>query len=182
MKQQIIIFVGPDKCGKSTIAKELSLRTGIPYFKASTEHEAFQGGQDRFINDLLYADPRAIDILRQTGASIIMDRGYPCEAVYSKFYNRPTNNSAIDRIDAGYAHMGTLIIFCTRSDFTGWHDDLDESIDSHELENISTLYEAYLRNRSMCPWLKLTVDDGDIERQIHDIERFIEAYEHLATA
>ena len=54
MAQQVIMLVGPDRCGKTEIAKELSKRTGIPRFKASTEHDTYLNGLSGFLNQLLY--------------------------------------------------------------------------------------------------------------------------------
>ena len=61
MKQQIVFFVGPDRCGKTEISKATSAAIGVPYFKASSEHDSFLSSKvtkrEAFLNQLRYADP-----------------------------------------------------------------------------------------------------------------------------
>jgi len=42
MMQRVIMFVGPDRCGKTQIAQALAKKMGAMYFKASWEHAAYQ--------------------------------------------------------------------------------------------------------------------------------------------
>lgn len=74
-EQRIIIMIGPDRCGKTEIAKRLAFLQGLPYFKASSEHETYLSKQGQFVQQLKHADPRMVDFLSQTGHSVIFDRG-----------------------------------------------------------------------------------------------------------
>ena len=173
-KQQIIIFVGPDRCGKSEISKQLSLCTGIPYFKASSEHSTFlKKSPDDFMKQLQYADPRVIDLLKQTGHSVIMDRGFPCEFAYSAVLNRQTDQAAILDIDRAYAKLGATLVFCHRSSYEGIKDDLDPSIDEGKLQQLHHMYETFF-NMSKCKVVMLNVDDEDINREIVEIINQVE--------
>lgn len=174
MSQQVIIFCGPDRCGKTTIAKELSLRTGIPYFKASSERDSFVNNQSKFINDLVYVDPRVADLLAQLKASIIMDRGFPCEWVYSRFFSRPTHDKALKNVDELFSRLNASIIMCTRKNFSGIWDDQNSSIGPKALATLSALYETFLGSVTKCRHFELYVDDCDIERQLRDINEFIQ--------
>ena len=174
--QKIIFMVGPDRCGKTEISKELSNRTGIPYFKASSEHDTFVSSRtsrsDRFINQLRYADPRVHDLLRQTGYSLIFDRGFPCEAAYSSVLGRETDHVVLTHMDEQWASLGSILVFCHRSTYRGIVDDIDATIDERALQHI---HDAYLRyfETTKCRVINLNVDDEDLDREVNEIIRRI---------
>ncbi len=165
-------MVGPDRCGKTEIAKALSKRLGISYFKASSEHQAFLSKQEQFINDLRHADPRIYDLLAQTGLSIIFDRGYPCEAAYSKFFKRLTDENMLQRVDELYASLNAKIIICTRASFNGIQDDLNPNLDETALQQISDLYMEFAK-WTKCQTHILYVDDEDINRELSELLNFL---------
>jgi hypothetical protein len=173
MKQQVIMIVGPDRCGKSEIAKELSQRTGMPYFKAQSEHESYLGGDNKFLMQLVYADPRAFDLAKQIGFSMIMDRAYPCEKVYSKVLNRETDEKALAIMDDCWASLETKIIICYRSSYKGIVDDLDSNIDETILEKLSDEYFEFSK-WTKCDVMLLNVDDEDLDREVNDIMKWME--------
>lgn len=160
-------------CGKTNIAARLSLATGIRTFKASSEHKAFLGDQRQFINDLRYADPRILDFIKQTGTSVIFDRAYPCEWVYSKFFGRETDEAVLRYIDDGYASIGVKIIVCTRRSFVGINDDLNSNIDEKALNELSRLYKEFLCTWTHCAGTTLFVDElnNDVHREVDEIMR-----------
>ena len=41
MTQRLIIFEGPDLCGKTNIAEAVSKQFGIPVYKSGREHDLF---------------------------------------------------------------------------------------------------------------------------------------------
>jgi hypothetical protein len=168
MMQQIVVLSGPDMCGKTQIANELSRRTGIPCFKASTEHQSFLNEQNKFLLQLRYADPRALDIITQTGCSIIMDRGWPCEFAYSRFFNRDTDLEQLRRIDDGYAALGALVVFCYRTSYDGLVDDLSSRLGPSALASIDKSYRDFLRWTS-CRTKLLNVDDEDLDREVGEL-------------
>lgn len=172
MKQNIIFFVGADRCGKSNISKELSRQLSIPYFKASNEHRCFLSDEKGFIKDLMYADPRVLDLLQQTGHSIIFDRGYSCEWVYSRDRNRETHDETTWFLDESYAKLGATIVFCYRSSYEGIVDDLDPTIDSKRLKRLDELYREFLGN-SRCSVCYLCVDSENLESQVKEIREFL---------
>jgi deoxyadenosine/deoxycytidine kinase len=177
-EQKLILFVGPDRCGKTQIARELSRVTGIPYFKATSEHASFLGSRvsknDQFLNQLRFADPRVCDLLKQTGHSVIMDRGFPCEFAYSQVLTRETDHSMLRYVDDAYASMGAIIVFCHRTSYVGITDDLDPSIGQELLEKLHVAYENFFDSVSKCRVLRLNVDDEDLDRETRDILEFVE--------
>lgn len=172
MKQQIILIVGPDRAGKSNIAAALSNILDISVFKASNEHAVFLSDQKRFINELRFADPRMIDILKQTGLSLILDRSYVCEKVYSEYFGRETDVGMLRYVDDEFAKLGAKIIICTRKSFDGIVDDLDSDLDSKALTIISSLYQHFAKWTN-CETYTLFVDDEDLNRETNEILKFL---------
>ena len=119
----IINFAGSDKSGKTEIAKELSRRLGIPYFKNQQEIVNFKDDEDYFRKVLKYGCPLVIDLLGQMQASVIFDRNYACEWVYSRAMNRVTYPDILRRIDDAYAKLNSVTIICTRSNYDNIIDD-----------------------------------------------------------
>lgn len=171
-KQQIIVFVGPDKCGKTEIGNELGRRLNIPTFKASTEKGKFRNEED-FILEMQYADPRMIDILKQTGYSLILDRAWPCEWVYSTAFNRDTDGEAIFNSDQGFADLGAKVVVCYRSSYNGLVDeDAPDRLTPPVLEKLEQLYRSFSQ-MSACEFYFLNVDDEDLDREVDEIMTFI---------
>jgi thymidylate kinase len=172
MSQTIIALVGPDKCGKTEIANELSAKLKIPLFKANTEKGKFRNGDD-FINEMRYADPRTIDLLRQTGYSLILDRAWPCEWVYSRAFNRATDEAATRQSDIDYADLGAIVIICHRTSYAGLVDeDAPEKLVEPMLQKLHSLYEKFAQ-QSKCRVMFLNVDDENLEREVSDILSFL---------
>lgn len=167
-KQLILLCGGPDRCGKTNILEALERKLRISKFKASGEHENFLSSQDQFLNELRYADPRIADFLFQTGVSVLMDRGYMCEFVYSQFFGRETDYSTLRKLDIQYARMNAVILICTRKSFDGIQDDLDPKLDGTALQEISNLYDTFIE-WTKCRVIKLFVDDEDLEREVTEI-------------
>lgn len=171
--QRVTFFVGPDMTGKTNIAQNVSRLTGIPYFKASLERSTYLSRKDRFVNELRYADPRVADVLRQTGYSIIFDRGYPCELVYSSVLQRETDYVAIAAADNAYAELGAQIVLCVRSSYDGIVDDIDPNLDSTRLTQLSRAYMYFVEGYTKCESMVLNVDDEDLDRETDEVLRFM---------
>jgi deoxyadenosine/deoxycytidine kinase len=169
MRNQLIIaFCGPDKTGKSHIAKALSKRLNIPYFKASTEHDTFLKHEDRFVQQLRYADPRMVDMLKQCRYNIVLDRCWACEYVYSKKRGRETDEEMIWRIDQEMANLDARVIICKRRSYEGIVDDLDASINEKYLKELDALYMDF-HHMTKCKTYILHVDNENLPEQINEI-------------
>ncbi len=175
-RQRIVFFVGPDMCGKTEIAKALSRMTDIPYFKASSEHDAFLSSRvskrELFLNQLRYADPRVMDLLKQTGQSVIFDRGYPCEYAYSKVFERETDTKMLKHLDEQWSTLDARIVLCYRSSYAGITDDLDPTVKGEVLHKLHDAY-ADFASWTRCKLLRLNVDDEDLQREIDEVYHFI---------
>ena len=170
--QKILLCGGPDRCGKTSILRELEQRTKIPYFKANNEHQNFLNDQERFINEIRFSDVKMVDFLYQTGVSVLMDRGYMCEFVYAQFFNRPTDTKVLRSLDRAYARMGAKVLICSRRSFKGICDDLRSDLDEIALERIARLYDDFIR-WSKCNCYTLYVDDEDLGRELQEILAFL---------
>jgi hypothetical protein len=177
-KQRVLMFCGPDMCGKTQIAKKLSEVTDIPYFKATSEHDSFissrttMSKRDLFLNQLRYADPRVFDVLKQAGWSIIFDRAFPCEFAYSRAFGRETDVNMLRHMDEMWASIGATVVLCHRSSYKGIVDDLDPSIKEEALTRIHDHYMEFVR-WTKCKVLLLNVDDEDLVREVNDILGFM---------
>lgn len=174
LRQTVVIVCGPDMTGKTEIARELSRRLGVAYFKASSEHHAFLNDPGKFINDIRYADPRLVDFVKQTGVSVVFDRGFPCEYAYATVLGRNTDLQAIQRIDEGYSSLDARVILCCRLEgYDGIFDDLDpERINPQTLQTLHDAYVEYVKTIK-CKHLILAVDDENLDREISDILNFL---------
>ena len=169
MKQNIICFAGPDRCGKTNIAKEVSRKTGIPYFKASSEHSDFLNKPERFVQCLRYSDSRMFDMFDQCGYSMILDRCWACEYVYSKALGRETDMVALRGLDNNFSRLNTTIIIAQRSDYSNIVDDIDPvRLNGKKLQEIHDLYEEFSKWTS-CKVVKLNVDDENLEREVAEV-------------
>jgi shikimate kinase len=169
LKQTVIFLVGSDRVGKSEIGKELSKRLKIPYFKAKSEHSSYLNKSSDFLMQLEHADPRIVDFVKQTKSSVIFDRGFPCEDVYSTVFDRETNREMLQYLDEEWSKMNALIVICRRSSYEGIVDDLDpENLNSEMLQKIDAAYVEFSR-RTKCHTIMLNVDDEDLDREISDI-------------
>jgi hypothetical protein len=170
-KQVVVIFDGPDKCGKTEMATELSRRLGIPYFKNTSEWDAFSKSPEYFANAMKYGDDYFYRFLRDTGVSCILDRSYPSEWVYSKVYKRKTFGDSLKKIDAIAASFGAKIVLPYRTSYLGMKDDVHD-IGEDDLTVLHKEYSAFSK-WTRCNVLNLCVDDEDLEREITDIRKFL---------
>lgn len=169
--QRIIVFEGCDRVGKTNIAKALSHATGIPTFKATSEHDAYLSSKvskrELFLNQLRYADPRVCDLLRQTRQSVIVDRSWPSEYVYSRVMKRETDAMMLEHIDEEWSKLGAEVIVCYRTSYDGIVDDIDPNIDAPVLRELTDRYFEFAE-WSKCKVHKLNVDDEDLKRELNE--------------
>lgn len=166
-KQKVILFDGPDGCGKTNMGQELSRRLDIPYFKNKKESMFFENDPSYFANALKYGDSYFCDYLKQSGASIILDRSFPSEWVYSKAFNRKTDDKMLKLIDSLYSDLGLIILSPYRSSYNHVVDAF-ASIDSKKLEEIHNLYIDFSK-WTTCRMHRFCVDDENIEKQMEFI-------------
>ena len=171
-KQKIIIFDGPDMCGKTEMAQELSSRLGIPYFKNEGEWDFFEKDPKYFANCVRYGATFFCSFLRQSGYSVIMDRGHHSEWVYSQVFDRETNLSALTAVDKAFAALGAVVIVPFRTSYDGLVDQF-EAVTPKRLREIDKKYKK-IQEWTACEVFFINVDDEDLEREMTDILGFLQ--------
>jgi len=175
MKNHVLLACeGVDMTGKTQIAAELSRQLGIPVFKNSGEWFTDLRDPSYFKNLLTYGATFLADFLCQTRASAIMDRNYASEWVYSRYFNRDTNDEVLRKVDEKFAEAGGKIVICRRKSYNGIRDDLHSYIDSHALEGLDSLYAEFER-WTRCEVLTVWVDDENLERETLEIREWLKA-------
>ncbi len=168
-KQQIIILGGTERVGKTEIAKALSARLGIPIFKAQVQKKFFMGDRSQFLPFLKFGETTLADFLEQTGTSVILDRNWPSEIVYSEYFNRPTDVDVTKQLDEAYANMGALIVVCTRlQGYAGRVDEDDKTIREEQITAIDKLYKKRV-SQVKTRHVFLDTSDEDLERELREI-------------
>ena len=170
-KQRVIIMEGTERTGKTNISNALSQRLNIPIFKAQVQKKFFMGDRSQFLPLLRFGETTLADFLEQTGTSVILDRNWPSEIVYSEYFNRPTDPDVVRQLDDAYARMDALVVVCTRlNGYAGFVDEDDLTIKEKQIAEIDALYKKRI------PSVKtrhvfLDTSDEDLERELRDIER-----------
>lgn len=160
----IIIFEGPDRTGKTEMAKELANRFHIPYFKMTTEYENWQKG--KFKEALEFDQPYLLEFLRQTKTSVVIDRAYPSEFVYSRVFDRQSNNDLLWKIDEGFANLGTQIIVSRRISYS--ESEKDDLIPDEKFPLIDKVYQDFMM-RTKCNVADIFVDyfNNDLSEEMN---------------
>lgn len=138
-----IIVVGPDGVGKTTLVRQISMRLGIPSFKCPNERQIFRDGG----RSSLVFDHGLTHFLRQTGHAFVSDRGYPCEWVYARVFNRETDMDLLSLIDTNHALMGTRILYLHSSVPPFEEDDI---VPRERFVDIKDAYDSFCDNWTEC--------------------------------
>ena len=167
MNQNLIIFEGPDLCGKTNIAEEVSRRLGIPVYKSGREHDLFHDKNSQYLT-LKYGNYEMIKILETTNASIMFDRFFPSEWVYSQVYDRNRDLELVMEYDDYWSRLGGKIVWLDKPNMDGE----DELIDGSKYNEIRQKYEEYMLLTN-CDVFRLDTTDRDLNGQANKICKFI---------
>jgi hypothetical protein len=166
----VLIFVGVDNSGKTIISKELSKKLNIPVFQNPKSKEYFILNYTSRINILKSEGDLLYNFLKQTKYNIILDRGYPCEWVYSKIFKRKTDYLYLINLDLLFSTLNTFIIYCYKEEYINFKDDI---IDYKYLDNLNNEYKIFLNTITKCKKIFLNTTDQNLEKQIKYIEENI---------
>lgn len=167
MTQRLIIFEGPDLCGKTNIAEAVSKQFGIPVYKSGREHDLFHDKDAQYLT-LKYGNYEMIKLLETTKASVIFDRFFPSEWVYSQVYDRTRDLDLVLEYDAYWASLGGVIVWLDKPELDG----VDELIDAAEYNEIRRKYNDYMQ-LTKCRHLYLDTSDHNLSEQAKKICNFI---------
>lgn len=171
--QWIITFGGPDRCGKTSIAKEISRQYCIPYFKPSNQRQFAIQDPEQFQHQTRWGEPKLFDFLKQTGHSAILDRGYPCDWAYSVVFGRVTAWDTIEVLDQLYSTLRAVNVFTLRHDYAGLKDDTWSDVTEKRLVELDEAYQEYAIG-AITPTLVLFTDDQNLPKQVKTIIDFLQ--------
>ncbi len=174
-KQLVLIMEGADRSGKSTVGKLLAEKLNIPYFKYSRDKEALTGSNMTSLM-LRISDPYVVEIFKQTKQSVVIDRQYPSEWVYSQALGRETDEKGIRASDALFAEIPAIVIVLKRKSYAGVTDD-DPRLGADMLESISRKYDEFAK-WSKCRVLTFEFDEWNPDKMVTEILFTLEAAEN----
>ena len=171
----IILFEGPDLCGKTNIAKALSKELNIPYFKKPNEHGAFNG---TYIPEysLIYETRKFLEFYEQDIIkNVILDRDYVSEYVYgqiyrNEIYNQLNINEYIREYDKRYFMNDLFIVYCHKDKYKKFDDEV---IEEKDIQKIKDGYGKFL-NATFNNCIVLETSDENLEEQIKIIKNHID--------
>lgn len=171
--QTIYMLEGPDGAGKSTLGDALSNITNIPYYKPSVKKF-----EDRRETRLITANggDTLANYLLQTGNSVIFDRNYPSEWVYSRVFGVMADEVAIFDLDNKYADMRAIIIYVDRFSYEGVYLP---DISQQQITLIKGWYGRFME-RTRCRVVVAPALNGSVQpydRAYATIERLIQLEE-----
>ena len=168
MNQQLIIFEGPDMCGKTEISHAVSERLGVPVYKSGREHDLFHDKDAQYLT-LKYGNYEMIKLLETTGANVIFDRFFPSEWVYSQVYDRTRDLDLVMEFDKYWASLGGKIVWLDKPEMDGE----DELIENDRYNQIREKYQQYM-SMTNCEVYHLDTSDHDLENQVNKICNFLQ--------
>lgn len=154
-------------CGKTNIAEAVSSVTHVPVYKSGREHDLFHDPLANY-HTLKYANYELIRMLDITGASVMFDRFFPSEWVYSQVFGRASDLSLVLEYDKYWSSLGGKIVFFDKPEMDGE----DELIPSNRYNEIRSLYQEYMKLTS-CDFMYLDTSDKNLGNQVRQTVRFI---------
>lgn len=136
----VIILEGPNKCGKSLLAKYLVKNNGFAYFKDYTvnEKETKPGKLTRIVTEeQICAQARLINTLNEYGFNLVLDRFHISEYVYGKIF-RGYNSKAIERAEEILTSEVKLIVL----------SDVQIKLNERNGKDMSEIADLYIKGYS----------------------------------
>lgn len=165
--KHILLFEGPDRCGKTEIGKEIAKVLDLEYFKNFKEQINFSANNT--IDAFRYETHYLLQLLQNVKFGkygIVLDRHFPSEFAYAHAYNREVDDHLVWWFDTEFAKLNTKLIYCYKSQYKKFDDEV---IKLEEIKNIREQYETrYLPLTSM-EVIKLDTSDENLEEQVKTI-------------
>lgn len=168
--RRLIIFVGHDNSGKSSIIKELKGKIGFDSLKVDLDTNKYSRNimkDDLALQRMVSYDVQLQFLEKIKSLKVIFDRGHPCEYAYANTFNREYDEKALFDFDKRCKKLNALIVYCYK-DKEYFEDDTEDHIKSENYEQLKKYYEIFL-NRSECDVLRLNTSNEDIKYQLNTI-------------
>lgn len=166
----IIIFDGPDNCGKTSIAKAL-------VEKCFTSHAYFKIKQDKIHlnkynpDTLKTAHELQLDFFAQLAAqskmNIVMDRFHPSEYVYGSLF-RKIDEEVFWHYDKMLGEAGVKIVIPIKSD-----EFLEDDLWTRD--QLIAIKQKFMEfsEKTACQVLVINTEDEELEEQLAKITKFL---------
>lgn len=166
-EKRILLFEGPDRCGKTEIGSALARNLNITYFKNKSEHENFIN-EDTLVKFKIETQYllQQLKGLEYKNNGIVLDRHFPSEYVYSKVYKRKTDEDLIWHFDNEFAKLGTVLIYCYKSEYKYFSDEI---IKLEEIGKIRDVYENDYLKKTKMQVISIDTSDEDLDTQLTTI-------------
>ena len=161
------IFGGPDRSGKTTIAKALAELTGAQYYKAANQREIFKNDPWAFHQLTTVHGPPFLHFLESVTipGGIVFDRFTPCEYAYGRVFQRSVDFDTVFKIDEQLAKLGFIFVFCYKTAYPDWDDPL---VAKHRVNDLIGAYVDYCSITQM-PFVALDTTAQDLKKQLQRI-------------
>jgi len=171
----LIIFEGPDKTGKTTLAMRLSKDLDIPYIKLNNINIK---ENDKILNGISISTHSQLETVVQLHENgllkdAILDRFHISELVYSKLYDRKYDNQYIKNIDERLNQFNDVILVKTYC----YPAALKKRWSNEKLLNLDSLNRVvkyYEQANSSLPTIKIdTSEDEDVSFLNLSVELYV---------
>ena len=168
----LIIFDGPDGCGKTTIAKEfVRQHPEISYFKNTSEHNTIKTHTHEQLKLIHSVQIELfLSMIKQINCSVLADRSYPSEIVYSRCF-RTIDEDYAKKIDEEHAKIGVKLVFFIKEDHL-LNDDEDKLFDNDSLRCIKQGFLQFAKE-TKCQNIIINTSDENLQKQIETLNNFI---------
>lgn len=173
--KKIILFEGFDNTGKSTLAKALSEKLNISYFKTDRQKDFDSKSEYNQELDLKYSCRTLLELIENNIINeIILDRNYVSEYVYGsifrkELYKKYNIEKYIWLYDRRFKLQNLKIIFCYKNIFKKFNDNLVE------LKQETVVQQKYLEfsKKTVNELFLLNTEDEKIDVQLNKIIHFL---------
>ena len=162
----VIIFDGPDNCGKTSIAQAFARFYGVPYFKHKTINKL--NFKDTLIDHISEANEMySLDLIKQTNTSVIIDRHYPSDFVYSRMFRKRSEES-LKKVDNFLCTIKDhLIVICYKDDVKLKDDDF---LTLEQQEKAKELFLEFSCKFSFANILVMNTTLENLKQQLNDLK------------
>lgn len=177
MSGQVIVFEGPDRTGKSTIADIIAKHYGTEVFMTNSR-QCFLSDSQSYYDSSNLAEfnlslAKYLSGLKRSGKlkkNVIIYRSFMSERVYSKLLKRDTSEFHNNVCDWILKRMDATIILCDNKVEKNFKDDI---LDDDQVLLSKQLYQEQIP-LTMTDILQIDTTDHDIEQYAIDIIEYID--------
>lgn len=177
MSGQVIVFEGPDRTGKSTIADVIAKHYGTEVFMTNSR-QCFLSDDQLIDNSSNLAEfnlslVKYLSSMKRSGQlkkNVVIYRSFMSERVYSDLLDRKTSECCNRICDWILRRMDATIILCDNKVEKNFKDDI---LDDDQVLLSKQLYQEQIP-LTMTDILQIDTTDHDIEKYAIDIIEYID--------